>query len=271
MARVRSREEPETVQAVSRALAILEAMAGEGALGLTELARKVGLKTTTAHRLLATLAARGFAEQEPATLHYRLGPKAFEIGTAALAAMDIRATARPFLKELVERLNETTNLAILDNGQIVYIDQVESTNIVIVKMFARVGSRGPAHCTGSGKVLLAGLADEELAPLLRKMNLERFTASTITDPQQLLAELRRIRAQGYALDVGERDEEVRCVAAPIRNFEGRVVAAVSVSGPAARMPEELLVDRFVPVVVEATARISARLGFTGTAAGGRNS
>ena len=261
MARTRSRIDTDTVQAVSRALAILETLAKEGTpIALTDLAHKVGLKLTTVHRLLSTLMSRGFAEQEQSTLRYRLGLKVFEIGNAALAAMDIRTVARPFLKELVERLNETANLAILDRGEVVYIDQLESTNIVIVKMFARIGSRGPAYCTGSGKVLLAGLADEELIPLLDKISLERFTARTITQKDEILAELRKIRGEGFALDRGERDEGVCCVAAPVRNFEQRAVAAVSVSGPTARMQEDVILSRFVPIIKEIAEGISIRLG-----------
>lgn len=230
-------------------------------MSLTDLAGRVGLKTTTVHRLLSTLIAHGFAEQDKTTARYYLGIKAFEIGNAALSGMDIRTIARPFLKQLVDRLNETANLAILDRGEVVYIDQVESTNIVIVRMFARVGSRGPAHCTGSGKVLLSGLADEELLPLLERMNLARFTPRTLTDREDLLRELRRIRTEGYALDRGERDEGVNCVAAPVRNADRRVVAAVSISGPTARMGEEDMLARFVPQVKEAAEGISARLGY----------
>ena len=269
MARVRPVEEADTVQAVARALMILEVLARAGGpISLSEVAQRLDLKLTTAHRLLSTLVAYGFAEQEPITQRYRLGLKALEIGNAALATTDIRTIARPYLRELVDRLNETANLAILDDGQVVYIDQIESTRIVIVKMFARVGSRGPAHCTGSGKVLLAGLPDEELAVLLRKMPLERFTEKTLTDPEALLAELRQIRRQGFALDRGERDEGVWCVAAPIRNYEGKVVAAVSVSAPAARMGEEAIHARFVPAVRSVAEAVSARMGFTAQVAQG---
>lgn len=250
------------MQSVTRALNILEVLAREsGPLGLSELVQKSGLKPATAHRLLTTLMARGFAEQDQATQRYRLGLKAFEVGNAALYAIDTRTAARPFLKELVDRLNETANLAILDRGEVVYIDQLESTNIVIVKMFARLGSRGPAHCTGSGKVLLAFLPDEELLPLIDRLPRARFTANTITEPAAFLAELNAIRRQGYALDRGERDEGVCCVAAPIKNHERRVVAAVSVSGPVARMPDELIHREFVPAVTEIAGKISARLGF----------
>ncbi len=263
MPRTRRREDADTVQAVSRALTILEALAGEpsSAMALTDLAHKVGLKMTTVHRLLSTLLTHGFAEQDQGTMRYRLGIKAFEIGNAALNAMDIRQVARPFLKELVDQLNETANLAILDRGEVVYIDQIESTNIVIVKMFARVGSRGPAHCTGSGKVLLAGLADEDLLPLLEKMPLARFTDRTITEPGRLLEELRVIRRQGYAVDDGERDEGVCCVAAPVFNYEQKAIAAVSVSGPMTRLQGPIIKERFVPTVQHIAAQISVRLGY----------
>lgn len=262
MARMRSKEESDTVQAVARALLILESLAKIGVpIGLTELTHQVGLKLTTVHRLLTTLMQSGFAEQEPQTMRYRLGLKAFEVGNAALYAMDVRAIARPFLKELVETLNETTNLAILDKGEVVYIDQVESTNIVIARMFARVGSRGPAHCTGSGKVLLSGLTDEELLTLLSEIPLARFTDSTITDPDTLVAEIKRIRLIGMAIDRGERDEGVCCIAAPVKNFEGRTVAAISISGPAARMESGDTIERFTHVVRGVAERISARLGF----------
>lgn len=262
MPRTRTLKETETVQAVSRAFLILETLARSGrALTLTELAGKVQLKLTTVHRLLTTLIVHGFAEQETATMRYRLGLKAFEIGYAALSSMDVRTIARPIMKELAEKLNETINLAILDRGEVVYIDQIESTKIVIVKMFARVGSRGPAHCTGSGKVLLAGLPDEELRALLRKMRLERFTAQTLTNPDALLAELRRIRLQGYAIDRGERDEGVYCVAAPIRNHEGRVVAALSISAPLQRIQEDEAVNEFIAAARTTADAISARLGY----------
>ncbi|NLG83557.1 MAG: IclR family transcriptional regulator [Firmicutes bacterium] len=263
MVRTRPVEEADTVQAVARALTILEGLAQAGGpVGLSELAQRVGLKLTTTHRLLSTLVACGFAEQEPITQRYRLGIKALEIGNAALASADLRTVARPYLRELVDRLNETANLAILDRGEVVYIDQIEANQIVIVKMFARIGSRGPAHCTASGKVLLAGLPEEDLVLLLRKMPLQRFTEKTITDPEHLLAELRAIRAQGFSLDRGERDEGVFCVAVPVKNHEGKVIAAVSISAPAVRADEATVATRFLPVVKSVAEAISARMGFS---------
>lgn len=261
MSRSRSGGENETVQAVVRALTILEVLAEIGVpVTVTELAKRVGLKMTTVHRLLTTLLVRGFVEQDDQTMRYKLGIKAFEIGNSALHSLDVRTIARPYLKELVENVNETVNLALLDNGEVVYIDQLESTNIVIVKMFARIGSRGAAYCTGSGKVLLAGLSDEEFKAHIDRMVLQQFTPNTITDKESLIKEIKKIREQGYAVDNAERDEGVCCIAAPIKNHEGRTVAAISVSGPNTRVNPGHL-EPFITAVTETAKQISKRLGY----------
>lgn len=262
MGRSRKDGEGETVQAVTRALVLLEILAREDrAISISELAKKAQLKLATTHRLLTTMMNRGFIEQDPVSSHYRLGIKAFEIGNAALNVNDLRTISRPFLKSLAQQTNETTNLAILDGAEVVYIDQLESTNIVIVKMFARVGSRGPAYCTGTGKVLLADLPEEELKKRLAKVEFIKFTEHTITDIDELIKALNQIRKQGYALDFSERDEGVICIAAPIRNFEKRVQAAISVSAPAQRMDRRRIETEILPLVLKAAQQISERLGF----------
>lgn len=247
------------VQAVERALTILEALArAEGPVTLSSLSAEVGLHISTVHRLLNTLARRGFVEQEPYQGRYRLGLKVFEIGHRALYSLDIRAVARPFLRHLVEEFNETANLAVLDGTEVVYIDQVESKNMV--KMLARPGTRGPAYCTGAGKVLLAGLPPFQLEKVLSNLNLYPYTPATITSVERLKKELEEIRQQGYAIDRGELEEGVRCVAAPIKNHEQRVVAALSVSGPSSRITEELLQSKLVEAVCRAARAISEALG-----------
>lgn len=254
-------EEARTVQAVERALTLIEILAEqEVPMSLGDLAEKADLKPSTAHRLLATLMARGFVDQDD-DAKYRLSMKLFRIGNAATYATDVRKVAAPFMQELLEKCNETVNLAVLDRGEVVYIDQLESNNIVVVRMFARVGNRGPAYCTGSGKVLLAGLSDEEFERYLSKVEFKRFTTDTITDPRMLAREIERVRKDGYALDLGERDEGVRCVAAPIKNHEGRTVAALSVSGPSMRMTASYINNELAPIVKEIAERISARLGY----------
>lgn len=248
-----------TVQAVDRSLAILEALARHrGAVSLTVLSNKLGLNISTVHRLLNTLIVAGFVEQEPNQGRYRLGLKAFEVGNAALYNLDIRSIAKPYLKELVDKCNETANLSILDRGDVVYIDQVESSNIV--KMFAKPGTRGPAYCTGSGKVMLAYLTPTELEKTLRELKFFKHTENTITDPSILKKELLKIRQEGYAMDIGELEEGVQCVAAPIRNHESKCIAAMSISGPTSRItgfsPAEL-----IKIITHAANRVSLQLGF----------
>lgn len=264
MGRLRKDGEGETVQAVTRALSLLEILSKESsAVSISELSRKANLKLTTVHRLLYTLMNKGFVEQDEQSLRYKLGIKAFEIGNAALAGLDLRNISRPFLKELAESVNETTNLAILDGAEVVYIDQLESTNIVIVKMFARIGSRGPAYCTGTGKVLLADLSTDELTQRMTGVQFVKFTEHTITDLPQLISALKEIKTNGYALDFSERDEGVVCVAAPVRNHEGRWQAAISVSGPVQRMTDERINTQILPAVLNAARGISEKLGFRG--------
>lgn len=247
------------VQSVSRALSILEAFAREGrAMSLTELSSRVQLNASTVHRLLSTLICCGFAQQDPETGHYRLGLKAFEVGNAALRSLNIRQIARPYLRKVVDSCAETANLAILDRWDVVYVDQIESPNVV--KMFAAVGSRGPAYCTGSGKVLLAHLSDREIERFLREVPLKGFTSRTITDAGRLRRELERIRSRGYALDEGEMEEDIRCAAAPVTDHDGKVVAAVSVSGPSTRISSFRLRTEMVNLICQAASSISWELG-----------
>ncbi len=258
------------VQAVDRALAILEALAdSDRPVGLVELSARVKLHASTVHRLLASLARRGFAAQDPETGRYRLGMRAFQVGSAALQQVELRDVARPHLRWLMEETQETANLAVLLDGEVVYIDQVESRNLV--RMFTRVGRRVPAHCTGVGKILLAGLGDREVLSLLAATGLPRFTPHTIVDLHRLLRVLREVRATGVALDNEEREVGVRCVAAPVRDHEGKVAAAVSISGPSSRITDDRL-PQLIAAVRAATDRISRDLGWqAGQPASGRRS
>ncbi|WP_347491261.1 IclR family transcriptional regulator [Desulfoscipio sp. XC116] len=257
-------DDTKTVQAVERALFILETLAEAGApITITELAQKTNLTLGTAHRLLYTMMQRGFVEQNSDNSKYRLGIKAFQIGSAAAYFKDLHSVARPIMEDLQQRYNETVNLATLDGSEVVYVDQVESTNIVVVRMFARTGNRGPAHCTGSGKVLLSSLPQDQLKDIVYNMHLEKFSNETITEPEMLMKELNRVRLDGYALDLGERDEGVRCVAAPIKNMEGRVVAALSISGPSIRITTPFIKNELVDAVGDAAKSISIQLGYKG--------
>ena len=249
------------VQAVERALKILIILAEAGSpLTLSQIRDRTGLNISTAHRLLHTLMNDAFINQDADTGKYMLGLRTFEVGHAALYSFDIRTLARPFLQELVDRCNQTTNLAILDQDDVVYIDQIESINMI--NIFARIGSRGPIHCTGAGKALLAQYSDRDFERfLLRKAPLRVFTVNTITNPALLKQNMLTVRHNGFSLDNGELEEGVRCVAVPVWNFEGKAIAAVSVSGPDTRFTDSFIHEQLIPEVKAAAEKISERLGF----------
>ncbi len=249
------------VQSLERAFDILEVMAKEGRpISISYLSEKVNLKVSTVHRLLATMVSRGFVRQNEEDNKYRLGLKLWEIGNAVLPP-DVRFTAKPYLEELVSRCEETVNLAVLDGHEVVYIDQVEPERRIVVKMFAQAGSRGPAYATASGKVLLAYLPEEKQEEVINKVVFEKFTTDTITNAEDLKQELNRIRSEGYALDWGELEEHIRCAAVPVFNHEKKAVAAISVSGVAARMSNAYVHNHLLPDIKDVGQKISQQLGY----------
>jgi IclR family acetate operon transcriptional repressor len=218
-----------SVQSVDRALDLLEALAeAEGPRGVGELAQLTGLPQGTVHRLLRSLQGRGYV-RHAADRKYALGTAAFRLGDAAQRVL--ARTARPYLTSLVQRTGETANLSVLEDDDVVYVAQVPSPHTL--RMFAEVGRHVPPHSTASGKVMLAALPDDRLTALLRRLPLTRLTEHTITDRAVLVAELARVREQGWATDDGEQERGVRCVAVPV-GHDAQVLAALSLSGPAER-------------------------------------
>jgi DNA-binding IclR family transcriptional regulator len=251
------------VQSVERTLRILEIMAEWGfPMSLSEISNNLDLKISTAHRLLKTLILKGFAQQDPYSGKYLLGIKTFSIGNKALYTLDIRNVSRPYLKRLEARYQETANLAILDDGDVIYIDQVESEKMI--KMIAKLGSKAPAYSNAVGKILLATLSNPELESFLRERKLERYTVNTITSGKLLKKELEKIRKQGYALDMEETEEGIRCVAAPIYNHFGKTIAALGISGPSTRIGRDYLEGELAGAVKKAALEISFKMGFTGS-------
>ncbi|MDR7540560.1 MAG: IclR family transcriptional regulator, partial [Armatimonadota bacterium] len=241
------------IQSADRALRILQVVADHGhPLGLREVSQLVGLHASTTYRLLATLRARGFVEQESAGGRYRVGIQAFRVGNAFLAAADLRDRLRPVLATLAARSRETANLVILHDTEAVYIDHIVSVNIT--KLFTQIGQRVPLHCTAVGKVLLAYAPDQE--DLLRRLRLRRFTPYTITTAAELRGALAAVREAGYAVDREEHELGVACVAGPVCDADGRVVAAVGISGPSARvLPRLAHMQRHVRAAVVAASRL----------------
>jgi DNA-binding IclR family transcriptional regulator len=225
------------IQSVQRAAAVLKAFdRAAPELGVTELGRKVHLHKSTVSRLLATLELEGLVERVPGTEKYRLGFEFVRIAGQVTHFNDVRAAARPVLDALAEASGETINLAVLDGDEVINVEQTSGPHMV--GMANWVGRRTPLHCVANGKVLLAFLPGTEIERLLARP-LARFTDRTIVDPELLRADLARVRECGYAVALGEIEQGLNAVAAPIRagalGAGGEVVAAVSISGPAYRV------------------------------------
>lgn len=247
-----------TVDAVAKALELLEAFSfEERRLSLAELAAKTGIPRATAFRLLATLEETGFVVKESGD--YRLGIKCFVLGNVVAANLDLRQVAHPHLVALRDRTAETTQIAILDHWQMVYLERVPSPHPVGF-MRSRAGAILPAYCTGLGKTLLAFRPEAEVEAWAMKQTFKPLTPHTLTSSERLLEDLRVIRTRGYGLDEEELEVGVRCIAAPVRNHESTVVAAISVAGPSERMPRTLAGSDMAKSVVAAAHEISIDLG-----------
>lgn len=251
-------------QVVDRVVDILEAFTRLGPeLGVSDISRALGLKKATTHRLLASLRRRGVVAQDPVSRRYRLGIKLWELGQMAMTQVDWLDRIRPFLQQLTDRVGETTHLAVLHDGQVLYVDKVESTRSL--RMPSQVGRRLPAHCTGVGKALLAFLPEELVRTLVARRGLPAFTRNTITDLARLEAELAAIRERGFSVDNEEIEEGLVCIGAPIRDHTSHVVAAVSMAGPSSRVRPETI-ESHAKSVVEVAAAMSTALGSARTLA-----
>jgi IclR family acetate operon transcriptional repressor len=240
------------VQSIERAFAVLELIAGNGgSMTLSRLATESGLPPPTLHRLARTLVDLGYLRQE-ASRRYLLGPRLFLL-TEGSSSM-LNAVVLPHLTHLVAEIGETANLAMLDGDQVAYVAQVPGRHSM--RMFTEVGRRVHPHCTAVGKALLARSTDDEVRALLGRTGLPRHTAHTFTEPDEFLTELGRVRDLGYAVDEGEQEVGVRCVAVAVPGSTLRL--AMSVSGPAPRMTDDLL-DEAVPVLQESARSLGSEL------------
>jgi IclR family acetate operon transcriptional repressor len=249
-----------TLGSVANAARVLKAFTpSDREWGVTDLARRLGIAKSTAHRLLATLTDEGLLEQDPATGRYRLGLAIFDLAAAA-QSVDLHEAVLSPMTELRNRTGETVQVAVLDGREVVYVERLDSPNTL--RLFLEVGRRNSAHSTGCGKALLAFLPPDQLERTLRSWKLTAKTPHTITDGDALRKNLAEARRRGYAVNRRESEAGVISVAAPIREVSGRSVAAISVAGPAERLePQEL---RVAQATVEAAALISRRLGYRGS-------
>jgi DNA-binding IclR family transcriptional regulator len=253
------RKSPYRLQVLDRAVAVLDAISrnGQGGLTLSEAAKSIGVAKSTVHRLLIVLEQSRFVLRRPMNDKYVLGVKLFQLGCLAVPEKDLRDRAHPYLEHLAKETGETTHLGVLDEGQVLHVDHVESEHTL--RLAVVLGSYHPASTTALGKMLLAYLPEEQFETIIHRHGLPARTRNSLTTIMELKKELRLIKDHGYALDNEEDSEGLRCVAAPVRGVSGAVLASLSVAGPSIRMT-----DRRIPVlvglVVESANRLSEELG-----------
>jgi IclR family transcriptional regulator, KDG regulon repressor len=247
------------IQSVAHALDVLEQFYGElDELGVTELSKRLKLHKNNVFRLLATLESRGYIEQNKATENYRLGIRCLQLGQTYVNQMGLLRQARPILEDVSRESRENTYVAVARRSAVVPLAVVESK--LPVRITSTVGEALPLHSTAVGKVFLAYESEEGLRHLTGG-NLEKFTDKTITDVGSLGDHLKAVAERGFAVDGGEHLNDVRSVAAPVRDYTRNVVGALAVSGPAYRLSSERIEKEIVPLVVKAGKDLSSRLGF----------
>ncbi len=245
------------VTTLKKALVILEVLADKQRMRPVELAQNTGLTRSNVNRLLATLHEMGYVESRDGK-SYQLGYKVFVIGNSVPRRNQLTAIAYPHLAHLAEICQENVNLAILHNKKVLYIDKVESPHYV--KFDRDIGTTDPVHCTALGKVLLSRLSDLELASFASFIDTQPRTRNTITDPNEFIASVKKARCDGYATDLGELSEEIRCVAAPIIDRDERVIAGISISAPSMRMPPQRMLE-LRDSILKATLELSRAMGY----------
>ena len=231
-----SGESSGTIQALDRALDMLDLLASQPGLTLSEIAEQMKQSPSTVHRVLHTLAARSVAESDPATQTWHIGPATFRLGSAFMRRSGIVERARPLLRGLMEHTFETANLGILNGDAVLFVAQAETQETI--RAFFPPGTRSPLHASGIGKALLAFGRPETLRMLLDEGELTRFTDKTLTTAEALQEDMTRIRARGFAFDDEEKTRGMRCIAAPVFDLTGEAVAGISVSGPTHRIGHE---------------------------------
>jgi IclR family acetate operon transcriptional repressor len=249
----------DSVEAVEKALQILEAVGTAKKIGVLKLSQEVKLPYSTVHRLLSTLAKRGYIQQESDRRKYALGPRVLVLGTAFLDTVELRQVALPHMLGLSQKTRETVNLVIWNGGAAVCAEKIDSPASVTVQQ-TQIGRLEPLHSSGLGKAIIAFLPPTELDEVLKHIDLVQYTENTLTSLKALKNDLEEIRQRGFAIDDEEGVLGVRCVASPIWNYREEVVGAVSLVGPSIRMSKKRVLELGRMVHAEAV-NISQRLGY----------
>lgn len=247
----------ENVRVVDRIFDILECLSRSNASTLSEIAKETGMSKSTVHRLISSMCARQYARKN-ADGTYSIGYKLFETVSLHINSLELLTEAKPFLSEIMRDLNLTAHLGILDGCNVVYLEKMDQ--YPNTRFYTQVGCHSPAYCSSIGKCLLACLSGDELDERLYLCNFQKFTQNTITDIREFKRHLRVVRYQGWAMDNEEYELGHRCVAAPVFDYRGAPVAALSASGSAAQLSDQKL-EQAIREVKRAAAKLSRRMGY----------
>lgn len=249
--------EHNTNQSLDRAIDVLDGLAASQGLTLSEIAEELGQSPATIYRLLNTFEKRGIVDLDAVSQKWFIGPSLFRLGSAFVRRTSLLDHARPVMRELMQATGETANLGIERDGMVLFLSQVETHSAI--RAFFPPGSRAPLHASGIGKALMSRFEPDRVEQVLANTTLEQFTIKTLIAPDQIRADLAQARIRGWALDDEEKSLGMRCVASPVVNHYGEVVAGISVSGPLDRMADEKLVG--IGKTVKAAAdTLSQRMG-----------
>lgn len=256
------RAAPTRLSSVAMAVRLMKCFSeGESEIGVTSLAKRLGVAKSTVYRLVSTLVSEGMLEQNAETEKYRLGIALFGLGALVRQRLNVSTEARQFMFDLRDATNETVHLAILEQSDIMYVLNLETNQSI--RMRADLGSRKPAFCTAEGRAILAFQPKRVVEAILER-GCQPRTIKTDTDPDHIRAALERVRIDGYAREDEQCELGMRSIAAPIRDNRGHVIAAVGLAGPVQRLPDRILAD-FAPLVKNSASIISARLGYKSAA------
>ncbi len=253
-----------TIKSLDRALEVLVQLGEMQGGTLSEIAGALDQSPATVYRVLTTFQGRGFADFDEQSQIWSIGPAAFLTGSQFLRRTSLVERARPIMRELMEATGETANLGIERDGMVLFLGQVETH--ATIRAFFPPGTASAMHASGIGKALLCRMDDKRQRQVLAAGQLEKYTPYTLTDPDAMIADLHAAKARGYAIDGEERNIGMRCIAAPVFNVFGEVVAGISVSGPTTRITEDRI-DALAGHVMDAAARLTRAIGGNNRPAG----
>lgn len=248
------------VKSIVKAFDILELIDKKNELGITEISEALGLDKSTVHRLISTLKQKGYVVQNTSNNKYSNSFKLFEMGNNVVERLGLRRQAQPYLEHLARMTNETVNIAIMYDANIIYIDKIESS--ATIKVDLNIGKKLPAYCTGLGKAMLAFMSQEKVEAIMSDVKFIQYTDKTVTDYPKLLEQLKIIKEQGYSIDDEEYVEGLKCISAPILGYSGEAIAAISIAVPKYRYEDGEQNIGYTDLVKKTAVSLSKELGYT---------